>query len=832
MNVSRQLRTGRFKRSALIIAITAWSACAGAQQASTQAAESVDVIGQAARMDKALQKQRRADQIESVVTADAVAQLPDDNAAEALQRLPGVSVERDQGEGRFVIIRGLGPDMNSVNINGSLIPAPESDRRAVALDVLPSELVQSMSVVKTLTPDMDANSLGGTINVETLSAFEHEKPLTTFTAEGSYNDLTGKASPKGSGAITRRLSVGGGTDNLGIAAAFSWQKRDFGSDNVETGGAWDFTDGPKLGEVEQRAYRITRERTGLGLNFDLRSDADSKYYLRTLFSEFKDTETRNSAKVEFEDPQVSGAFGNAEGVRGLKQRTEKQSVQSFVLGGEKKLGFWTVAAQAGYSRAEEKSPGGIAGAEFKMDFEDGDAGFSGTRKPRLHMPSSFYSPRGFELDEVEWEEAHTKDTEKNLRLDLSRDYALGGHASQVKFGGKISRRTKDTDINVWKFGGDDSSMAGFATGNVDYGLGRFGPGISAGAVKAWMAGQSWSDAYKEGEEDSRVGDFQIDEDINAAYLMNSMDVGNWRLIAGMRYEGTRLDARGTGLQPDGSYLPTQQNQRYDDWLPGLHARYHWGDNTQIRASWTNSVVRPTFGQLAPGFSDDGKKAHFGNASLKPLRSSNFDLGVEHYMGRAGVVSAYVFYKDIENFAYGTDLAGMPGKWLGYKEATTFANGGKAKVYGLELAYSQKFDWLPSPWNGLIVGSNLTLSNSQAYIERGNVTHKIDMPNQSSTVGNLMVGWEDDKLSMRLSANYKSKYLYEVSGTSADKDLYADGQLFVDFSARYFVNKRLQVYFQAQNLTGESYFVYQNRSGYNAQYEEYGPTYKVGMTYAF
>ena len=109
--------------------------------------EHIEVVGQAASIDQALKEQRRSDSIKSVVHADGVAQLPDENVAEAAQRMPGVSVERDQGEGRFVSVRGLGPDLNSVTINGTLVPSPESERRAVALDVLPAELVQSLSVI-------------------------------------------------------------------------------------------------------------------------------------------------------------------------------------------------------------------------------------------------------------------------------------------------------------------------------------------------------------------------------------------------------------------------------------------------------------------------------------------------------------------------------------------------------------------------------------------------------------------------------------------------------------------------------------------------------------
>src|SRR5690625_1014497 len=142
-------------------------------QAAEPDPEIVDVIGQAAQLEQALEDQRRSNTIRSVVHADAIGQLPDDNAAEALQRIPGLSVERDQGEGRFVRVRGLGSDLNSVTINGTLVPAPEDDRRAVAMDVLPSELIQSLPVVQTLTPDIDANSLGGNLAVERLSAFVH-----------------------------------------------------------------------------------------------------------------------------------------------------------------------------------------------------------------------------------------------------------------------------------------------------------------------------------------------------------------------------------------------------------------------------------------------------------------------------------------------------------------------------------------------------------------------------------------------------------------------------------------------------------------------------------
>jgi TonB-dependent receptor len=827
-----------FTLTALAMAIASERLSAAETSANT---EHVEVVGQAASIDQALKEQRSSDSIKSVVHADGVAQLPDENVAEAVQRLPGVSVERDQGEGRFVSVRGLGPDLNSVTINGTLVPSPESERRAVALDVLPSELVQSLSVIKTLTPDMDANSLGGTVDVKSLSAFDHKGLFYTGSSEASYDKNTHQTSPKFSGAVSDRFSLGDGIDNFGVAAALSWQKRDFGSDNVETGGAWDFEQGAKLQEFEQRDYDISRERAGGGLNFDYKPDDLSSYYLRTLYSRYKDSETRNSTSLEFADPLAAGELGDAEGSRKLKQREETQEIQSYVLGGERMFGLWTLSGQAGYSRSSEDSPGHIANAAFNGTDDFADSGFYDNDKPRPIIGQGFYNPSNFSLDKVEWEKQKTTDTEKNLRLDLARDYDLSGYASQVKFGGKVSRRNKDNNLDAWVyedfddlgFSDEQLNLSRFQKGTVDYRLGQFGPGISGSAIKQLIGGLNQADFYDETE--SRVNDFKISEDINAGYLMNTIDIDDWRFIAGLRYEGTEFEAKGTGAT-DGEFQSTETKRRYHHWLPGLHARYQLDKNTQVRAAWTKSVVRPTFGQLAPGFVIDDDEASFGNPDLKPLESSNLDLGIEHYMGHAGTVSAFVFYKDIKNFVYNTDLAGT-GAWADFSEAHTFANGDSAKLYGLELAYSQKFDWLPAPWNGLLLGANTTFSRSDAEIEGFdaasgiNRKRSIDLPNQSDTVGNLMLGWEDDKLSLRLSANYKSDYLFELASIN-DKahDLHVDAQTFVDFSARYSLTKNLQVSFEAQNLTDEPYFVYTGNRSYNGQYEEYGPTYKLGLTF--
>src|SRR5690606_5222700 len=208
-----QRNTPVLKRTLLASVIGALAQGAGAEESvESHRLQAVEVVGQSASVEEALASQRAADNIQTTVSADAIGQLPDTNVSESLQRLPGVSIERDQGEGRFVRVRGLAPDYNAVDVDGVQIPAPEAGRRAVALDVVPADLLESLTVVKTLTPDMDANSLGGTVQVRSLSAFDRPGLYYSVTGKGSYNELMDETSPELSAAFSNRFSIGSGED--------------------------------------------------------------------------------------------------------------------------------------------------------------------------------------------------------------------------------------------------------------------------------------------------------------------------------------------------------------------------------------------------------------------------------------------------------------------------------------------------------------------------------------------------------------------------------------------------------------------------------------------
>jgi outer membrane cobalamin receptor len=211
------------------------------------------VVGQAANQASALSRKRAADGISDVLTRDAIGQFPDQNVAESLRRVPGVNVLNDQGEGRFVSVRGLDPELNATSLNGVRVPAPESDVRSVALDVISSDIIESIEIKKSLTPDMDADTIGASIEIQTTSAFARRKDLLTGKIEGSYNNYSGELTPKGSIDFATRL-----TDNLGVSGGVSYYQRKFETDNVEADG-WDDDDGLIFAEeVMYRDYNVER----------------------------------------------------------------------------------------------------------------------------------------------------------------------------------------------------------------------------------------------------------------------------------------------------------------------------------------------------------------------------------------------------------------------------------------------------------------------------------------------------------------------------------------------------------------------------------------------
>lgn len=802
---------------------------AQAQVKPPQQLDTIVVTGQRASLQSALEKQRAAQGVLSVVHADGIGQLPDDNAAEALARLPGVTLERDQGEGRFVRVRGLGSEVNTISINGATVPASEAGRRAPGLDVVPAGLIRSLEVHKTLTPDMDASSLGGSVSVNTLTAFDVKGRLLALDLGANHDTNLGKTRPRAGLTFADRFADG----KLGLAVSVSRDQRRFASDNVETGGAWD--DG-KLEELELRRYEIQRTRVGAAFSLDWRPSAGQQLYLRGFGSRFSDDEQRHSLAVEFEDAQAAGELGEGTAVRSLKARRETARTASLALGGSLALAGWQLGAEAGLGRAEERTPEGLAGADFEADFAG--LGFTDSRRPLLQGPAALRAATAYELDEVEVEDSRARDRVRHLKLDLTRSFDLAGGASlDLKVGAKATRRHKDNQQETYALDSDALGEQGLAdvvgAGRVSYPWGGgFGPAMDAGKVRALWRGLNLADSRD--DEDSLVGDFDVKEHIDAAYAQATWERGGLQVLGGLRMERITFKARGTALVDD-DVEAVDVRTRSTHWLPALLVRQELGNQLLLRAALTSSLVRPSFEQLSPGMVVDGDEAELGNPRLKPLRSRNLDLGIEQGLGRDGTLSAYVFTKRIKDFVFQTDLAGSPG-WEDFGQVNTFANGSSAKLRGLELAYAQVLRSLPAPFNGLIVGANATFVKSKArvggYDEGVWKSREISLPSQSDRSFNLSLGWEGNGINTRLALNQQSSYLIEVGSVfDPAKDLRVDGQKRLDFSLKYAVSKQLELSFEAANLTNQAYYVYQATPAQNAQYERYGRSFKLGMKWS-
>lgn len=823
--------------------------------------ENVLVVGQLAGQAAALNRALNADGIEEVISADAIGQFPDQNVAEALARSPGLSLFRDQGEGRFLVVRGIDPAFTATTVNGLRVPGPEGGSRQVNLDVISADLLETAEIQKTNLPDMDGDTVGGTIELQTATAFDRGNTL-TLRAEGSYNEQNEETSPKLAASLTRLLSVGGQRDNLGVAAAVSWFSRDFGSEGVETPG-FDDLDGPDgtfsgLEEAEQRDYTITRERLSAAVNFDWRPTPTLDLYWRNLYSDFSDDEVQLSNVYGFgaDDAEIlaldadRAQFSGVEVEKLNEARKETQTIQSTLLGAQQRLGRWTLDYRLGYSVAEEDNPG-----ELNVAFvgEGIDAGYdlAQRRIPLLAGTSPIYNdPATFELDEIERGNSFTQDDEWQFAFDVQRDLFWGQAPGFWKAGIKHRQRVKTSDVDVEIYGdfGADYTLADFPLQNVDYDLGQWGPITRNGALRDFVRMNLAAFELDDNDSavDSQLEDYRVEEDVLAGYLMAQGTWGALRVTGGVRVEQTDFSAVGVQSLIDeigGSGDPVFGLQHHDrsftDVLPSIAVRYEVREDLVLRGGYARTLARPTFEAVAPYAAievteDDGdieREAELGNPNLDTLTADNLDLAIAWYPGDVAVLSAGLFYKRLKDFFVVSDVAGEPGPYVDFDEALTTLNGDTAELFGLELNGVRQLDMLPAPWNGLSLSANLTLTDGEATLPFRD--GKTPLPRQSETLGNIAIGYEDARWSLRLAANYRSEFLDEVNELDDPAfDRYADSHLQYDFTGSYRVDSRYLVYLNAINLNNEPFYAYFDEPAFNSQYEEYGRTFELGVKASF
>jgi TonB-dependent receptor len=828
--------------------------------------DSVLVTGQQATLASAISRQRASDTVDSVLTRDAIGQFPDQNVAEAARRAPGINVLNDQGEGRFISVRGLDPNLNAASINGVRVPAPEAGVRSVALDVLPAELVESLEIKKTLTPDMDGDTIGASIEINTTSAFDLKKPFVSVTAEGSYNNLNSEISPKG--AVDFATTVG---ERLGIAGGFSYYRRNFSTDNIEMDG-WDETDdGVAFADtIEFRDYDVKRTRIAGSLSLDYKATDDTNLFVRGLYSRFEDQEFRKNLILEFDEEPSDGdgngaTFLSDDGeitvVRDVKDRFEAQTITSILFGGETFAGPWTFKYQGSYAIAREKETDSLDPTAFELGFEDpGDFGvafdYGELTRPAFTVTAgadTFLDPSEYEFDSVEATVLGiSRDEEWAGKIDVKREFALSRGSFEVQAGGKLRMRHKTYDLTAAIYDGFDGDYTlADVLGEQSYGLADVEPQADGRKARAFFRDNF--DAFELSDIDSAfestVGDYDVSEDIYAGYVLGRYDDGALRVIGGVRMEHTRnmiaanfVELVEEGAERDGEVLeedtlfvtPTSFRRRYTDWLPSLNVRWEAREDLVFRAAASRSVVRPNIEQLAPIFTveenDEGEReGEFGNPDLLPYRSWNVDLSAEWYFGSNAVVQGGFFYKRISNFIVAREFEDVTFNGIFANEAVIPVNGETAEVKGFELSYQQSFTFLPAPFDGLVLSFNYTYTDAKGEID-GRV---IPLPSSAKNTFNAVIGYEKGPLSIRLAGSYRDVYLDEL-GDDADEDRYVKDHFQFDVSVKYKVTPNIQLFAEFINLNDAPYVAFQRGPGRDRllQYERYSWTGKFGAKATF
>ena len=831
------------------------------------------VIGQAANLSSALSRKRQNDTVSDVLTRDGIGQFPDQNVAESLRRLPGINVLNDQGEGRFVSIRGLSPSLNATSLNGVRLPSPENDIRAVALDVVSSDIIESIEVKKSLTPDMDADTIGASVEIETTSAFDRKRDLLTVKLEGSYNEFADEVSPKGSVDFSARLG-----DNFGVSGGLSYYKRTFETDNIEADD-WELDDGFVYAEEFQyRDYDVERERISATLGLDFRAGDSTNLYVRGIYSQFDDQEFRRRLTFDLGDAGVSGTsdqlvYDDDEAIvveRDVKDRFESQKIRSVVFGGESDWGDWFAEYAASWAKSSERENGSIDPANFEREYEGEGLQIGLDRSdPRVPLYSIIANPAGdffdasaYELNDVEFVAlSASEDEEYSAKFDIGRRFAGESAEFTVQAGAKGRWREKRFDGTVEFYENDDLTLADVIGERQTYRLTNIGPVPGFGQARDVFTRNFDSFELQEIDSafDSAVEDFVVEEDILAGYLLGRWDSATLTVIGGVRYENTSNTLSGNdvllveedGTLPDGTTAtddivlvsPVSINKDYDHWLPSLNLRFEAAPDLILRAAGYRSIVRPGPFQQAPRVAveeaDDGEReGEFGNPGLLPAEAWNLDAAVEYYMTDNGAIYASAFYKNIEDFfvetVFEADDAPFNGSFRGvpFDEATIWFNGDEADVFGFELGFAQAFT---GALDGFLVQANYTYTDADGSVTlvAADGPRDIPLPSTSKHTGNISVGYDKGLVDIRLSGTYRDKYLDEL-GSEPALDRYVDDHFQLDLSAKYRVADGLQLFYEWVNITDAKYFAYNTLGGRRNiyQYEEYNWTMKAGVRMTF
>lgn len=810
---------------------------------------------------EAINRERASENILQVLPAEVITSLPNTNIADALGRLPSVTLERDEGEGKYVQIRGTEPRLSNVTVNGVIVASPEPGARQIKLDVMPADLVESVEINKTLSPNQDGDAIGGSVNLVTKTA--GERPTVILEGIAGYNSiLGGRGSQTYDGTLGQRF---GSNKKLGVifGGTYDWNGR--GIDDIEPAVCDSVScgaPGPAVATyntMDLREYRYYRERWGFTGGIDYKLSEGSNLYLHSLYSHFKNfgdrwvyTPTINTFVSPFQGDTDGNMTANAQ------IRRPVEVIGSLSAGGHhvfsKSWFSWNLAAarsaqeDQGYSTADFGANDGAA-AINNVQF---GVNLSNPNRPQFPVQNgvSIYDSTQYQLQDRDNNKSYSPQLNLEGGASYARNYSLGGHAAIFEFGGKVrnAHKFEDASYQFYDFtGAAPPTIATFQSSftNPDYYEKSYtlGPLVDYNKVNAFFAANPGAFTLNVNRSKQRTdpNNFDIIERVSAGYFMNTVDVGRFHLLAGLRFEGTQEDLLGYHVTFDskGNYAsttPVTRKSSYVDPLPSVQVRYALTSESGIRFAYGRGIARPNFGNLPPFFTENDRRNSIsvGNPDLQPTHANNFDVLYEHYLKPLGILQAGFFYKDISDPIYSVTTPITSGPFTGFRQ-TQSVNGSSAWLAGFEIAYQQHLGFLSGAWSGLGIAANYSYTDSVAH----DVPGRTDNPallRQAPHTFNISPTYDRGRLSMRVGVSYNDANIFSYNftdgaalgkrGPNGDQYLYAHTQL--DAQGSFRIGKGFSAIVSGLNLTNEVFGFYQGSTIYPIQREYYHPTISGGL----
>lgn len=807
----------------------------------TPESRAIVVTGVRASLQSALSIKRNADTIVDSIVAEDIGKLPDNNAAEALQRITGVQVTRDVGEGSSISIRGLPQVETTLNGRETFTAG---GGRTFNLEDMPAELISRIDVYKEPTADLIEGGLGGLVDVRTHRPFDFRGFTASATARILRADLAGKTEPMLSALVSNRWDTGAG--EFGLLFAATYQKRAYRQDLDATGSPNPRNDlmAGQTVFAPNGNYQVlitgVRERIGANAAAQWRPNENLEFNLEAQYQRFKTTQDQFDALIQtLGITPVPGSVSVFSGTNDVEQvsfanqpltaggvaRDLLDDNKSIAFNGKWTSGGLTLTGDVAYTKSKN------ALYYSELDLKTTVPVF--TQNVGTNPPSS--SIEGIDLSDLSnymvgpltRSENHYKGHELAARVD--GEYKLGGSfLSGLQGGLRYSDRTIDfTPIRFYSQSPvtDPLLVSGLfepngfndfysKRGNVDFQ--RDYPHAIPDLLRndfdsvADQLGFTTRPAVTPGSI------YNADEKTSAGYLMARFSRDGALPIdgnIGVRIVKTKdniVGSQTTVVNGVAETTPLNKNSSYTNLLPSANVRVRFTDKLQLRLAGSKTLTRPDFSQLSPVITVvPAQLAAFGgNPNLEPIKSTNADASLEYYFAPASSIYVAGFYKRVTGFIFSTTTCGVTIDELANYCLTQPSNSGKGTVKGVETGYQQFFDFLPGALSGLGVQANFTYVNSNAPTSIAGLS--APLPQLSKYSYNIVGMYEKYGVSLRVAYNWRSKYLtgfttgaYVPPGQTTaihyTAPVYTAAYGWLDASLNYDVNSHLTLTADAQNI---------------------------------